>query len=154
MNNRFLVFSILLYISSISVYAQVAENDKKIGIPDSVKSDYEEWLKNEPQKSAQHDSSSIDPMQSRLPIISPEELSPKRPPISVVIMTPKLRTDMRLAYQSHWLEEQRKSQKGGAMTAGINPLSLAAWVVSKIIPHRKSKKQRQREKLQQVLDNY
>ena len=93
-------------------------------------------------------------MQSRLPIISPEKLSPSRPPISVVIMTPKLRTEMQLAYQSHWLEEQRKSQKGGAMTAGINPLSLVAWVVSKIIPHRKSKKQRQREKLQQVLDNY
>lgn len=154
MNHRFLVFSIFLYLSSISVYAQVSENDKKIGIPDSVKSDYEEWLRNEPQKSAQHDSSSIDPMQSRLPIISPEKLSPRHPPISVVIMTPKLRTEMQLAYQSHWLEEQRKSQKGGAMTAGINPLSLVAWVVSKIIPHRKSKKQRQREKLQQVLDNY
>ena len=132
MNHRFLVFSILLYLSSISVYAQVSKNDKKIGILDSVKSDYEEWLRNEPQKSAQHDSSSIDPMQSRLPIISPEKLSPRYPPISVVIMTPK----------------------GGAMTAGINPLSLVAWVVSKIIPHRKSKKQRQREKLQQVLDNY
>ena len=109
---------VLLYISSISVYAQVSENDKKIGIPDSVKSDYEEWLRNEPKKSAQHDSSSIDPMLSRLPIINPKELSPKRPPVSVIIMTPKLRTDMQLAYQSHWLEEQRKSQKGGAMTAG------------------------------------
>ena len=110
MNHRFLVFSILLYLSSISVYAQVSKNDKKIGILDSVKSDYEEWLRNEPQKSAQHDSSSIDPMQSRLPIISPEKLSPRHPPISVVIMTPKLQTEMQLAYQSHWLEEQRKSQ--------------------------------------------
>ena len=105
MNHRFLVFSILLYLSSISVYAQVSKNDKKIGILDSVKSDYEEWLRNEPQKSAQHDSSSIDPMQSRLPIISPEKLSPRHPPISVVIMTPKLQTEMQLAYQSHWLEE-------------------------------------------------
>ena len=100
MNHRFLVFSILLYLSSISVYAQVSKNDKKIGILDSVKSDYEEWLRNEPQKSAQHDSSSIDPMQSRLPIISPEKLSPRHPPISVVIMTPKLQTEMQLAYQS------------------------------------------------------
>ncbi len=154
MNYRLFVFSILLCIPSISVCAQVSENDKKIEIPDSVKSDYEEWLRNEPQKSTQYDSLSIDPMQSRLPIISPEKLSPRHPPISVVVMTPKLRTEMQLAYQSHWLEEQRKSQKGGAMTVGINPLSLVAWVVSKIIPHRKSKKQRQREKLQQVLDNY
>ncbi len=154
MNYRLLFFSILLYLSSISVYAQVAENDKKTEIPDSVKSDYEEWLKNEPQKSTQYDSSSIEPIQPQLTRISPEELSPRHPPISVVIMTPKLQTEMQLAYQSHWLEEQRKSQKGGAMTVGINPLSLVAWVVSKIIPHRKSKKQRQREKLQQVLDNY
>ena len=109
MNHRFLVFSILLYLSSISVYAQVSKNDKKIGILDSVKSDYEEWLRNEPQKSAQHDSSSIDPMQSRLPIISPEKLSPRHPPISVVIMTPKLQTEMQLAYQKseRWCHDGR-----------------------------------------------
>ena len=69
-------------------------------------------------------------------------------------MTPKLRTDMQLAYQSHWLEEQRKAQQGGAMTIGVSPLSLIALVIDKILPKRKSKKQRQREKLQQILDNY
>ena len=69
-------------------------------------------------------------------------------------MTPALRQDMRLAYQSHWLEEERKAQKGGAMTMGINPISLVAWVVHKMFPKHKSKKQRQREQLQQILDNY
>lgn len=61
---------------------------------------------------------------------------------------------MQLAYQSHWLEEQRKAQIGGAMTIGVNPLSLIAWAVKKIFPRRKSKKRRQREKLKQIIDNY
>ena len=61
---------------------------------------------------------------------------------------------MQLAAQSHWLEEQRKAQIGGAMTIGVNPISLIGWIVSKILPKRKSKKQRQKERLKQVLDNY
>ena len=69
-------------------------------------------------------------------------------------MTPILRQNMRLDYQSHWLEEERKAQKGGAMTIGANPISLIAWVVHKLFPRYKSKKQRQREQLQQILDNY
>ena len=40
------------------------------------------------------------------------------------------------------------------MTIGVNPLSLIAIVIDKILPKRKSKKQRQREQLQQILDNY
>lgn len=77
-----------------------------------------------------------------------------RPPISINIMTPELRNDMRLAYHSHWLEEQRKAQIGGAMTIGFNPLSLLGIVLHKVFPKRKSKKQRERERLQEILDNY
>jgi hypothetical protein len=40
------------------------------------------------------------------------------------------------------------------MTIGANPISLIAWVVHKLFPKYKSKKQRQREQLQQILDNY
>jgi hypothetical protein len=72
-------------------------------------------------------------------------------------MTPKLRTDMQLAYQSHWLEEQRKEQKGGAMMVGVNPLCLIAFTISKLFPslsNSKSKKERQREHLRQVLEHY
>ena len=61
---------------------------------------------------------------------------------------------MQLAYQSHWLDEQRKSQTGGAMTIGVNPLHLLGYLLHKLFPDRKSKKQREREKLQRILDNY
>ena len=88
-----------------------------------------------------------------MPIADPMKLKPVRR-VSVNIMTPELRQDMRLAYHSHWLEQQRKEQLGGAMTIGINPLSLIAVVVHKLLPKRKSRKQREREKLQQLLDNY
>ena len=67
----------------------------------------------------------------------PRDLGPKKASVSVVIMTPQLRTDMQLAYQSHWLEEQRKAQVGGAMTIGVNPLSLIAWAVKKNLPPQK-----------------
>ena len=79
---------------------------------------------------------------------------PERPQVNINIITPALRTDMRLAYQSHWLEEQRKEQQAGAMTIGVNPISLIGCLISKLFPHRKSKKQREREKLKQILDNY
>ena len=150
---------------AIMVRAQDVENRKRILLPDSAKNasphadqksenDFEEWLRNEPIRPELHDSSAISPIEPSTMRLDPSKIQPKHPPISINIMTPKLRTDMQLAYQSHWLEEQRKEQKGGAMTIGVNPLSLIAIVIDKILPKRKSKKQRQREQLQQILDNY
>ena len=40
------------------------------------------------------------------------------------------------------------------MTIGVTPLSLIAIVIHKLFPKHKSKKQRQREQLKQILDNY
>ena len=150
---------------AIMVRAQDVENRKRILLPDSAKNasphadqksenDFEEWLRNEPIRPELHDSSALSPIPPSMMRIDPSKIQPKHPPISINIMTPELRTNMQLAYQSHWLEEQRKEQKGGAMTIGVNPLSLIAIVIDKILPKRKSKKQRQREQLQQILDNY
>lgn len=150
------MLSIVLNLMATTTLAQSTDDRRKtLALPDSAKNDYEEWLRNEPLKKAHQDSSVLRPMISgNIQAIAPEELMPKRPQISVEIMTPKLRTDMQLAAQSHWLEEQRKAQIGGAMTIGVNPISLIGWIVSKILPKRKSKKQRQKERLKQVLDNY
>ena len=150
---------------AIMVRAQDVENRKRILLPDSAKNasphadqksenDFEEWLRNEPIRPELHDSTAISPVVPSTMRADPSKLKPKQPPVSINIMTPELRTDMRLAYHSHWLEEQRKAQQGGAMTIGVNPLSLIAIVIDKILPKRKSKKQRQREQLQQILDNY
>jgi hypothetical protein len=148
-------FTLCLWCVSTAGWAQTNDNDRKsIHLPDSVRYDYEEWLRNEPKRDIVHDSSKLQPLPPQLPVVDPQKLKPKHSPVSVTIMTPALRTDMRLAYQSHWLEEQRKEQKGGAMMVGVNPLSIVAWVVQKIFPKHKSKKQRQREQLQQILDNY
>ena len=142
---------------AVMAKAQVSNDKKEVSVPDSIKSpasDYEEWLRNEPMKPEQRDSSVLRPMPPRIERVSPDKLvSLRSNKIGVVIMTPKLRQDMRLAYQSHFLEQQRE-QAGGAMTVGVNPLSLIALAVKKIFPKRKSKKERQREKLQQILDNY
>lgn len=150
---------------AIMVRAQDVENRKRILLPDSAKNatphadqksenDFEEWLRNEPIRPELHDSSAIRPIEPSMMRVDPSKIKPKQPAISFNIMTPELRTDMRLAYQSHWLEEQRKEQKGGAMTIGVSPLSLIALVIHKLFPKHKSKKQRQREQLQQILDNY
>ena len=150
---------------AIMVRAQDVENKKRIHVPDSAKNatphsdhssenDFEEWLRNEPIRPELHDSSAISPIEPSTMRLDPSKIKPTHPAVSINIITPELRNDMRLAYQSHWLEEQRKQQQGGAMTIGVNPLSLAALIISKIFPHRKSKKERQREKMQQILDNY
>ena len=151
---RILFITLFLSLIATMAGAQVRDDVGKQTLPDSVNNDYEEWLRNEPPRPAPHDSTTLRPLPPRMGMPEPRDLAPKNAPISVVIMTPQLRNDMQLAYQSHWLEEQRKAQVGGAMTIGVNHLSLIAWAVRKIFPHRKSKKQRQRDKLKQIIDNY
>ena len=150
---RYVIILSMLALAMM-VRAQVEEDRKRLHVPDSAKSDYEEWLRNEPLRPELHDSTAISPIPPSMMRVDPSKIKPQHPPISINIMTPELRTEMALAYQSHWLEEQRKEQKGGAMMNGINPFSLIAWAVYKIFPKHKSKKQRQREHLQQILDNY
>ena len=150
---RYVIILSMLALAMM-VRAQVEEDRKRLHVPDSAKSDYEEWLRNEPLRPELHDSTAISPIPPSMMRVDPSKIKPQHPPISINIMTPELRTEMALAYQSHWLEEQRKAQQGGAMTIGINPLSLLALVIDKIMPKRKSKKQRYREQLQQILDNY
>ena len=154
MNYRRYVMILSLLALAMMVRAQVEEDRKRLHVPDSAKSDYEEWVRNEPLKPELHDSLAISPIEPSDLKLDPSKIKPKHPPISIKIITPELRNDMRLAYQSHWLEEQRKAQQGGAMTIGVNPLSLIALVIHKLFPKHKSKKQRQRERLQQILDNY
>ena len=156
---RFFVLIICLFALAVMVKAQVSSDEKKVSIPDSVKSpaaDFEEWLRNEPMKTSPHDSSVLQPIPPQLNNLSPKAMMPQQKPVQVVIMTPKLRQDMILCYQGHMLEERKKQfrQEGGVMTGSVNPLSLAALLISKLLPNRKSKKERQREKLQQILDNY
>ena len=148
------IIMLLLFALAVAVRAQVDEDRKRIQMPDSVKNDFEEWLRNEPLRPEQRDTMAISPMPPSIPVDDPMKLESKHPPISINIMTPKLRTEMQLASQSHWLEEQRKSQVGGAMTIGVNPFHLLGFFLDKLFPDRKSKKQREREKLQQILDNY
>jgi hypothetical protein len=156
---RFFVLIICLFALAVMVKAQVSSDKKQVSIPDSVKSpaaDFEEWLRNEPMKTSPHDSSILQPIPPQLNNLSPKAMMPQQKPVQVVIMTPKLRQDMILCYQGHMLEERKKQfyQEGGVMTGSVNPLSLAALLISKLLPNRKSKKERQREKLQQILDNY
>ena len=161
---RYLLILLLLALATM-VRAQDVENRKRILLPDSAKNasphadqksenDFEEWLRNEPIRPELHDSSAIRLIEPSMMRVDPSKIKPKQPAISINIMTPELRTDMRLAYHSHWLEEQRKAQQGGAMTIGVNPLNLIAIVIHKLFPKHKSKKQRERERLQQILDNY
>lgn len=178
MKHRFYIITLSLFALAVTVRAQHFQEQPKSIKNDSIKTDFEEWLRNAPPHSAPFRSEN-EPLQKEvnkplapdlgdiarsrpLPpttgIIDPRLLAQKEhPPVSVVIMTPKLKTDMQLAYQSHWLEESRKEQQGGGMMVGVNPLCLISVVVSKLFPslaNRKSKKERQREHLQQVLKNY
>ena len=162
MEHRYLITLSLLALA-VMVRAQHSELQSQTVTTDSIKEDFEEWLRHKPKPSeldkplAPHSDNKLftRPLPPSTGIIDPRLLAKKeQPPVSAVIMTQKLRTDMQLAYQSHWLEEQRKAQKGGAMTVGVNPIALIGWVLYKIFPHRKSRKQRERERLQQILDNY
>lgn len=150
---RYLLILLLLALATM-VRAQSVEDRKRMHVPDSAKNDFDEWLRNEPIRPELHDSTAISPAVPSTMRADLSKLKPKQPPVSINIMTPEMRTDMRLAYHSHWLEEQRKAQQGGAMTIGVNPLSLIAIVIHKLFPKHKSKKQRERERLQQILDNY
>ena len=165
MEHRYLITLSLLALA-VMVRAQHSELQSQTVTTDSIKEDFEEWLRHKPKPSeldkplAPHSDNELftSPLPPSTGIIDPRLLAQKEhPPVSVVIMTPKLKTDMQLAYQSHWLEESRKEQQGGGMMVGVNPLCLISVVVSKLFPslaNRKSKKERQREHLQQVLKNY
>ena len=158
----------ILFLSALAVMvrAQSFEEKPKTLTGDSIKSDFEEWLRNEPlqkevDKPLAPDLSKdffIRPLPPSTGITDPRLLAKKEPPpISVVIMTPKLKTDMILAYQGNWLKEKRKEQQGGGMMIGFNPLCLISVAASTLFPNwanRKSKKERQREHLKQVLEHY
>lgn len=123
----------------------------------SATREFQEWLLHQPKQSTEHDSTlHVHPLSPKAAIVSPQQLLPKHQSISpdLQIITPAVRQDMRLAYQSHWLEEQRKSQQAGAMMIGVDPIALAVRIIFSLLPKRKSKKERQREQLQRVLDNY
>lgn len=154
MTRRHATLTLAVLALTTAARAQTSDDDRRCIQADSIKADYEEWLRHEPLRPAPDDSLTVRPFPPATAIIDPRELQPSRPPVSVVIMSPRMRTDMQLAYQSHQLEEQRRSQQGGAMLIGANPLTLIGFIASKLFPHRKSKKQREREKLQRVLDNY
>jgi hypothetical protein len=156
MNHRYAILLIMIECALVvTVRAQVTEDDRQRIKADSIKHDYEEWLRNEPLKDdIQRDSMGVKPEAPSQCIVNPEQLLPTHKPVNIPIMTPRLKTDMRLAYQSHFLQEQQKAQQGGAMTIGVSPLAFIGYLVHKIFPQRKSKKQRQREQLQQILDNY
>jgi hypothetical protein len=151
---RITILCLLLTVVAMTGRAQTVDDKKSVNLPDSAQSDYEEWLRNEPLRPEQRDSMALQPLPPSVPVADPMKLKAKQSPVSINIMTPEQITNMKLAYQSHWLDEQRKAQQGGAMTIGVNPIALAVWVVRKLFPKHKSKKQRQREQLQQILDNY
>lgn len=156
---RFFVLIVFLLALAVMAKAQVSDDKKQIELPDTLKSaakDYEEWLRNEPLKPERNDSSVLQPIAPERSILSPQANISQQKPVQIPIMTPKLRQDMILCYQGHMQEERQKQfkQEGGVMVGSINPLSLAALLISKLLPNRKSKKEREREKLRQVLDNY
>lgn len=156
---RFFVLIICLLALAVMAKAQVSDDRKQIELPDTLKSaadDYEEWLRKEPLKPELHDSSALQPISPNLNSLSPQANMIQHKPVQVVVMTPKLRQDMILCYQGHMLEERKKQfkQEDGAMTIGLPILPLIAFAVKKIFPKHKSKKERQREKLQEILDNY
>ena len=154
MHQRITLLCLLIQAIVLTGWAQTTDKGKSIHLPDSAKRDFEEWLRHAPPQAIVRDSSILQPLPPELPIADRQKQTQEHPQISINIMTPTLRQNMRLDYQSHWLEEQRKDQKGGAMMIGASPLSFLAWAVHKIFPKRKTKKQRHREQLQQILDNY
>ncbi|MDE7456102.1 MAG: hypothetical protein K2M96_05265 [Prevotella sp.] len=152
------IMTFCLLTFGAAVRAQTSlEGQKDMPRDSTINREFQEWLLNEPKQNLEHDSTShVSPLPPETAIVSPQRLMPKHPGISpdLKIITPAVRQDMRLAYQSHWLEEQRKSQQAGAMMIGVDPIALVARIVLSLLPKRKSKKERQREQLQQVLDNY
>lgn len=152
------IITFCLLTMGVAVRAQTSlEGQKDMSRDSTINREFQEWLLNEPKQNLEHDSTShVSPLPPETTIVSPQRLMPKHPGISpdLKIITPAVRQDMRLAYQSHWLEEQRKSQQAGAMMIGVDPIALVARIVLSLLPKRKSKKERQREQLQQVLDNY
>lgn len=157
MRQKYFINILFLSALAVMVRAQSFEEKTKALKTDSLKADFEEWLRNEPLRPETHKELFTKPLPPSTAIIAPQLMSSKRPPISCVIMTPKLRTDMQLAYQSHWLEEQRKAQQGGGMMIGVSPLCLISVGISYLFPElagKKSKKQLQREHLKQVLEHY
>ena len=109
---RFFALIFILLALAETAKAQVVEDNKRIQMPDTLHhhlDDYEEWLRNEPLKPEPVDSSILKPVPPELHRISPDKiLAAKHPPLQINVITPRVRQDMRLAYQSHWLEEQRK----------------------------------------------
>ena len=168
------LISLFLLVSAMSAGAQTVSNgvqfvgndDRKVLRPDSVEEradssshEFEEWLRHEPLRLTPPDSITlICPLPPTTAVIAPTLLAPKHPPILLDvkkhIMTPAFRTEMQLAYASHLRAEQLKAQQGQLPMVGVNPLSLVGLAMHILLPHRKPKQEREREKLQRVIENY
>ena len=85
---RKLFISLFLLLMAAMAGAQVHDDVGKQALPDSIRNDYEEWLRNEPPRPAPHDSTALRPLPPRIDMPEPRELGPKKAPVSVVIMTP------------------------------------------------------------------
>ena len=93
MDYRRYVMMLSLLTLALSVRAQVAEDRKRLHVPDSVENDYEEWLRNEPLRPEQHDTMAIGVLPPSIPVDDPMKTELKQPPVSINIMTRKKITD-------------------------------------------------------------
>ena len=146
---RFFVLIVFLSALAVMAKAQVSDDKKQISMPDSIKSpanDFDEWLRNEPLKPQQHDSSILQPIPPQMNRLSPQVNIVQHPPIKIPIMTPKLRQDMILCYYGHKLEEQQKQNKleGGGRVRSDKPPTPAALRISTLDPSRKTRQTRHR----------
>lgn len=130
----------------------VAPTDSTVN---EIDKDFEEWLRNEPLKSKQNRADLLKPAEPdiRQKLAAPLELD-NYPKMTFSLKSPGedfLQADNRLEATK---EFQRK--QSGAMMIGVDILAVVGYALQHFIKPQKhlSKKERKKQKLKDILDNY
>ena len=125
----------------------------------SIRQDMEEWLSKMPTVIAPNESHILDPIEpdflGKMALKDkPNFLEPDWEGIMITSKTAE--TNHQLEHWGKWLAGQSQVQAGGAMTIGIDLGTIIQPALKKLLKklNIKSKRQRQREKLEKILEEY
>lgn len=125
----------------------------------SIRQNMEEWLSRMPTAIAPNESHILDPIEpdfiGKVALKDdPHFLEPDWKGIMTVSRSAE--TNYQLEQQGKWLAAQSQVQAGGAMTIGIDLGTIIQPAIKKLLEklNIKSKRQRRRERLEQILEEY
>lgn len=131
-----------------------ADNDSTLFSDPDIQQNVEQWLLEMPTTIARNPESLLDPVEPDFLSKAGLKDEPNYPTIDwkgLMCESKIAKTNFQLGKMGQWWQAQKQVQAGGAMTVGVSVSVSLGTILKKIFGN---KKQKRREKLQQILDEY